>query len=181
MALNRVDKQRNFEELYRRHLVAIARYAHRRVPGADAVDVVAETFAVAWRRFEDAPAEPETLPWLYGVSRHVLANKRRGQLRRHALNERLRSDWSPPVNEHSQLSAELSVLQEALSGLSEFDREVLQLAGFEELSAGEIAVALELSPDVVRNRLSRARARLRDALGTAQSVAAESELPGELS
>ena len=73
------------------------------------------------------------------------------------------------------------MLQEALSGLSEFDREVLQLAGFEELSAGEIAVALELSPDVVRNRLSRARARLRDALGTAQSVAAESELPGELS
>ena len=154
-----VVKHGDFEELYRRHLEAIVRYAHRRADATDAIDVVAETFAVAWRRFDDVPREPESLPWLYGISRNVLANQRRGQLRRHALNGRLRDEWLPSPNSGVELSTELIQLQDALGALSENDREVLQLAGFEELSAQEIAVVSSVSPEVVRNRLSRARSR----------------------
>ena len=157
-------KDSEFEELYRRHLRAIVRYAHRRAGPAEAIDVVAETFAVAWRRFDDAPTEPQTLPWLYGISRNVFANQRRGQLRRHALNDRLRDEWLPSPNSEVELSTELIQLNEALGALSENDREVLQLAGFEELSAREIAHVLSVSPEVVRNRLSRARSRLREAI-----------------
>ena len=153
-------KDSEFEELYRRHLRAIVRYAHRRAGPAEAIDVVAETFAVAWRRFDDAPTEPQTLPWLYGISRNVFANQRRGQLRRHALNDRLRDEWLPSPNSEVEFSTELI----QLGALSENDREVLQLAGFEELSAREIALVLSVSPEVVRNRLSRARSRLREAI-----------------
>ncbi|MEV4497220.1 sigma factor-like helix-turn-helix DNA-binding protein [Micromonospora arborensis] len=45
------------------------------------------------------------------------------------------------------------------------DREVLMLTFWEGLEPREIAVVLQVSPAVVRTRLSRARARLRDILG----------------
>jgi DNA-directed RNA polymerase specialized sigma24 family protein len=52
-------------------------------------------------------------------------------------------------------------VQAALSRLGELDREVLTLTVWEGLPPREVAAVLRLSPDVVRTRLSRARARLR--------------------
>lgn len=151
-----------FAELYRSHLQAIVRYAARRTSGPNAVDVAAETFAVAWRRFDDIPSDAE-LPWLYGVARRTLANQRRGELRRTALHDKLCTDWlvSSPGSPDSD---DLSPLREALDSMSDSDRDVLLLAGVEELKPSEIAMVLEVSPEVARNRLSRARARLRAAL-----------------
>ena len=127
--------------------------------------MAAETFAVAWRRFDDIPSDAE-LPWLYGVARRTLANQRRGELRRTALHDKLCTDWlvSSPGSPGSPDSDDLSPLREALDSMSDSDRDVLLLAGVEELKPSEIAMVLEVSPEVARNRLSRARARLRAAL-----------------
>ena len=76
--------------VYERYAADIAAYALRRSAAADAADVVADTFLVAWRRRGDIPAEPKTLPWLYGVARRVLANQRRSRNRRTRLHDRLR-------------------------------------------------------------------------------------------
>ncbi len=153
------DRQTRFESVYRAHVAAIGRYASRRTDAADAVDVVAETFAVAWRRIDEVP--PDALPWLYGVARRVLANQRRGGIRRTALHTRLCEAWVQPV---SPPPAHLETLRTAIHSLTEADREILLLAGAEELSPREIAVVLDLRPEVARNRLSRARQRLRDAM-----------------
>jgi DNA-directed RNA polymerase specialized sigma24 family protein len=40
--------------------------------------VVAETFAIAWRRVDAIPAGDQARLWLYGVARNVLAEHRRG-------------------------------------------------------------------------------------------------------
>src|SRR5689334_12313037 len=68
------DAQR-FEALYRAHYAAVARFVHRRTGAGGVDEAVAETFAVAWRRLEDVPADP--LPWLYVVARNVLYAERR--------------------------------------------------------------------------------------------------------
>src|SRR5439155_83532 len=68
---------------------AVFAYARRRATKDEADDVVSETFLVAWRRFDELPAEP--LPWLIGTARKVLANRRRSDDRRDALVVRLRS------------------------------------------------------------------------------------------
>jgi DNA-directed RNA polymerase specialized sigma24 family protein len=65
--------RRQFEATHRQVLA----YAMRRTRiEADAEDIAAETFAIAWRRMTEVPPIP--LPWLYGVARRLLANQRRG-------------------------------------------------------------------------------------------------------
>lgn len=158
-----------FDDFYGAHLNAVANYVSRRCSQADVLDVVAETFVVAWRRFEEIPDDSTARPWLYGVARRVLANHIRGSRRRAALSERLQSEWQPAVV--SSPATTLAPLRRALDTLTESDREVLMLAGLEELSPAEIAVALELTPEAARTRLSRARSRLRAQLDADASAA----------
>ncbi len=162
--MNRTTTARKarFAELYESHLEAIVNYLERRASHTDAVDVAAQTFATAWRRLEDVPAGAE-LPWLYGVAGRTLANHRRGNVRRTALHDKLVSEWEGS-SEPTQLADTMLPLRDALDSLSEEDRNILLLAGVEELKPAEIAVVLDVSPEVARNRLSRARTRLRAAL-----------------
>jgi hypothetical protein len=76
-----------FELLFRDHAGAVRAYAARRSSLDDADDVVAEVFLIAWRRIDDLPDDP--LPWLLGVARRVLANRRRGEVRRAAVKANL--------------------------------------------------------------------------------------------
>ena len=77
-----------FNALFARHYPAVYGYAVRRVGRDEAGDAAAEVFTVAWRRLGRVPAEPETLPWLYGVARRVVANQERAARRRLRLEAR---------------------------------------------------------------------------------------------
>ncbi len=156
-----------FRALYSEHGRAILAYAVRRVrEPQDAADVVAETFLVAWRRQADVPAGDEARLWLYGVARRALANQARSERRRERLAERLRHELPAAVAAVSapRTSAEFAVLA-ALRELPEPDREVLLLAGWEQLEPGQIAAVLGITGVAARARLLRARRRLRAHLG----------------
>jgi RNA polymerase sigma factor (sigma-70 family) len=56
-------------------------------------------------------------------------------------------------------------VQAALARLGELDREVLTLTVWEGLQPREVATVLEVSPEAVRTRLTRARGRLRELIG----------------
>lgn len=155
-----------FRSLYSAHFDAVLGYALRRTPRSeDAADVVSETFLVAWRRGPHVPVGDAALPWLYGVARRVLANQRRGELRRRRLGERLRSDLATLVPDISDRIVQDETVNTAMARLSARDEEILQLHLWEELEPREIADVLGLPTTVVRPRLSRARARLRAQLG----------------
>lgn len=62
------DRKR-FDELWNEHAASIYAYAARRVGRETAEEVVADVFAVAWRRIGDLPERE--LPWLYGLGRNV--------------------------------------------------------------------------------------------------------------
>ena len=76
-----------FTALFRRHYPRVLAFVSRRTDQARAHDVVAETFATAWRHFARLPAEP--LPWLYRVARNSLANEERAARRQSRLAERI--------------------------------------------------------------------------------------------
>src|SRR3954447_14589009 len=79
----RVQEHQEFERFVDDHHVAVWRYALRRAEPADVDDVVAETFTVAWRRWDVARAGG--LPWLYRTAAFVLANRARGRTRENRL------------------------------------------------------------------------------------------------
>jgi len=90
-----------FTDLFDRTHGPLLAYAVRRVADpADAADVVAETFVVAWRRLDDVPTGQAARPWLFGVARRVLANHYRGERRRLALADRLREQVVEAVPAH---------------------------------------------------------------------------------
>ena len=76
------ERARRLEALFDAHSGRVFAYAARRSSPQDADDVVGETFLVAWRRLDAVP--PDALPWLLGVARKVLSNRRRGLLRNRA-------------------------------------------------------------------------------------------------
>lgn len=158
-------RRQRFELLFDRHRRAVLGYALRRVESpADAADVVAGTFVVAWRRIDEVPDGEAARPWLLGVARRALANERRGHRRRFALAERLGQELvvqtSSPQREGVE-DARTSDVWKALAQLSQEDREVLLLAGWEELEPAQIATVLGIRAVTARSRLHRARRRLR--------------------
>ena len=151
-----------FEALFTRHQRAVLAYAMRRSPTvADAEDVTAETFTIAWRKIDAIPAD-EALPWLYAVARRVLANHRRGTGRRERLAALLRVEDVPtPLRAGEDRDGPAF---DALASLSPPDQELLRLVAWEELGNREIAAVLGISANAVAIRLHRARARFAEAL-----------------
>jgi RNA polymerase sigma-70 factor (ECF subfamily) len=153
-----------FETLFMSHHDPVLRYLLRRCDNReDAADLVAETFLIAWRRLDDLPAD-QPLPWLYGVARRVVANHRRGEIRRHGLADKLRGHLiSSPQYDAADLeltSSELGWAARAFRRLSDSDRELLSLAAWEGLDTAQLAAALGCSKNAAVVRLHRARRRL---------------------
>lgn len=158
-----MSREDQIAALYQRYSPQIAAYARRRAAPEEAADVVSETFLVAWRRSEDIPPEPHSLPWLYGVARHVLSNQRRSTQRRGRLWKRLSSQFAehhvPPAAIEERCEFEL--VGRALSDLSDDDAEILRLVAWEGMSTTQVAAILDIEPNAARQRLHRARVRLR--------------------
>jgi RNA polymerase sigma-70 factor (ECF subfamily) len=139
-------------------------FALRRTPTPDdAADVVAETFLTAWRRLDEVPDPPDSRLWLYAAARRVLANQRRGQQRYQRLAVRLRAVRAGQVGAASGGVAiddrDTATVAAAFGRLKADDREVLAMAGWEGLTADEIARVLGCTAGTARVRLHRARGR----------------------
>ena len=151
-----------FDALFTAHQRSVLAYAMRRTQTpADAEDVAAETFTIAWRKVDVIPrAEP--LPWLYAVARRVLANHRRGLGRRERLAALLRGEDVPtPMRAGDDLDGPTFA---ALASLSPADQEVLRLVAWEDLGNQEIAQVLGITTNAVAIRLHRARSRFANTL-----------------
>ena len=149
-------RDERFEGLFRENYPAVRAYALRRTSGDAAQDVVSETFLVAWRRLDEVPAD--ALPWLYGVARRVLANRRRTADRSAALEERL-AGAEPRVagGDPGERAGDAEILRIALGRLSEPSREALMLVAWHGLSGVRAARAAGCSRAAFAVRLHRAR------------------------
>lgn len=156
-----------FQRMYDEYYGSVVSYVLRRADTAeDAYDAVSETFLTAWRRLDDLPEGPATLPWLYGTARRMLANSYRGAQRQRRLLTRIETEQSSRIGGENELpdSSELRSIAVAFSRLSVADQEVLVLAASEDLNGVEIAAVVGCKPVTARVRLFRARARFAKAL-----------------
>jgi RNA polymerase sigma-70 factor, ECF subfamily len=148
-----------YEDLYGR----VHAYAARRVGREAADEIAADTFLVAWRRFDELPRQP--LPWLYGVARNVVLRHRSALARQELTRRCLESE-----PDCTRTEGDDSVLWEAWHQLSDRDREVLALVAWEELPIGDAALVLRCSPATFSVRLHRARRRLERRLEQTHSL-----------
>jgi RNA polymerase sigma factor (sigma-70 family) len=160
------ERQARFEALYAANHAPVLGYALRRTANPDdAADILSETFLTAWRRLDELPPGDDARLWLYGVARRVLANYYRGERRRSALADRLRTELASSYVP-SELDGESAEITAALRRLPPRHRELLTLNAWEGLDYGEIATVLGCSRNAARIRLHRARLRLADELAS---------------
>ncbi len=161
-----VVTEQAFEDVFDEHGAAVFAYLLRRTSREDAEDLLSEAFLTFWRKFGGRQMPDEPVPYLLAIARRLLANHRRSDARRTALQDRIAREpvaMPPGVEE----GAEGSGLLEALAQLSEPDREVLLLDAWEQLSGPEAARVLGCREGTYRQRLRRARGRLEALLETA--------------
>lgn len=163
-----------FVEVCRRHGPALRAYLRNRTRDGDvAADLLAETFAAAWkvrRRFKDE-RDGSAGPWLYGIARNQASlHGRRGVLARSA-RERIGMpvrDYGAAAYDEAEerLDGELlaPLLGRALAALSTLDRRAIELRIVDERSYDEIGTRLAITPAAARTRVYRALSALRASL-----------------
>ncbi len=155
--MSRAITAEEFEELYRSTVRDVLGFVRRRTTG-DAEDLVAEAYAIAWRRRGDLPSPVLRRAWLFGIARKLLVADQRRRRREGELVEELAS--LPGVAALSPDEARARAVSAALSRLPVADQEILRLSVWESLAPAEIAVVLGLRPATARVRLHRARRAL---------------------
>jgi RNA polymerase sigma-70 factor, ECF subfamily len=180
-------------DLFERHRSRLRLMVHlrldRRVQArVDSSDVLQEAFLEAAERYERYRANPTMPPFLW---LRFLVGQRLVQMHRQHLGVKARSAGRevslfhgalPQANSESlaaqllgklsspsqaAMRSELQVrLQEALNSMDEFDREVLVLRHFEQLTNVETAQVLGIQQRAASKRYVTALRRLKDILGT---------------
>jgi RNA polymerase sigma-70 factor (ECF subfamily) len=157
------------------HYDAVTRYCLRRIATQEVNDVVADVFAIAWRKIDALPTGEAALPWLFSVARNEIRHRHRATSRLRRLRERTigQADQADPGPEPVVVShAEYADLMSALRTLRPDDQEVLLLRTQEDLDYEQIGLAVGTSPEAARKRVARAIQRLRKAAGIPNPVAA---------
>jgi len=147
----------------------------------DAEEVAQETLLKVFESFGQLREPERVRPWVFRIARNECLMKRRKSVfapsKELSLDQFLPAkdqrdghvllqiaDWSG-LPEDQVLNAELKAeLQRAISELPENYRSVIVLRDVEELSTQETAHILDLTDDVVKTRLHRARLAVRQKL-----------------
>jgi RNA polymerase sigma-70 factor (ECF subfamily) len=176
-APTRSDRDR-FESLAMPHLAVLHRVALRLTRnGADAADLVQETFLRAYRTFASFREGTNERAWLFTILYSISANQHRARRRRpievsldapdtEERRETEIADWSGTerILSNPRLSWEGSEAARALASLPERFRLPVQMIDLEELSYEEAAGVLGCPVGTLRSRLYRGRRRLALAL-----------------
>jgi RNA polymerase sigma-70 factor (ECF subfamily) len=141
-----------------------------------AEDLLDETWLRLVRHAARLLPETRLGPWLFTVARNLYWSQRRDALVEDSSVAELLTLWPSPTPWPSpfDLAAadELTRrLERALSTLAPPSREVLLLVGHEGLTPTDAAAICGISPEALRQRLSRARAALAEKLRDTPAVA----------
>lgn len=148
-----------FEELYRRYYAPALLYAQGLCRSRHlAEDMVQEAFCRAWLSLPNDVTSFRG--WLFRVLRNLLIDHQRRQKHLTADDPPEQADTHTPESALLQRE-DAAALYRALERLNAADRELLTLHCFARLTASELAEALHATPAAIRQRLHRARARLR--------------------
>jgi RNA polymerase sigma-70 factor, ECF subfamily len=175
----RADDQAAFGEL-------VERYQHRLVGimghivghATEAEDLAQEVFLRVYRTRHKYTPKAKFSTWLFTIANNLALNSIRDKRRRAAVSldvqdssfqgsrpgEPRTPDKSVPPTQRLQQEELAAVVRRALDDLNERQRVAVVLNKFEDMNYAEIAEVMGLTTKGVKSLLSRARAKLREAL-----------------
>jgi RNA polymerase sigma factor (sigma-70 family) len=126
-------------------------------------DISQDVFITAWKKLPELREPDKLRPWLCGIARNLINSSHRRTSREHTLltttPDLLPPTADPTPSPHAQAVSheEQTLLWRALSQIPDLYREPLILFYRQENSILQIADALGLSEETVKQRLSRGR------------------------
>jgi RNA polymerase sigma factor (sigma-70 family) len=175
-----------FSRIVSRYQTLICSLAYSRTGNfGQSEEVAQETFVTAWKHLRHLREPAKLRAWLCGIVRNRIQKSLRQEGREpaHHAEPLARADESPA---HEALPSEQAVRREeeamlwrALEQIPETYRESLILFYREHQSVEAVAAALELSEDAVKQRLSRGRKLLHEAVLALVEGTLERTKPGK--
>ena len=176
-----MDGKRSFQEIYEKFHPGILRFLARLVGEEEAEDVAQEVFLRVDRGLEGFRGESSIGTWIYRIARNAALDRLRSrpawlestrQLQTHGSEKDPEGGMIQIPDEGASLERYLigKEMSECIRGrvdtLPESYRRVLLLSELAGMTNAEIASAIGVSEGAVKIRLHRARALLREDLGT---------------
>ncbi|KAF5031047.1 ECF RNA polymerase sigma factor SigK [anaerobic digester metagenome] len=150
-----------FEELYGRHKSRVFGFLMGKLKDrSEAEDTFQAIFAKLHQNRHRYRQDIPFLPWLFTISRNTLID----HVRKKAARRKFVTDSEYPVDSYADPGPGLGSMDEVLSelaGLSESQRQALELRFSQGLTFAEIAERMQTSADNSRQIISRAVRKLR--------------------
>lgn len=157
-----------FAETVRRHLPLVLSAARRQLTVPDAAeDVAQQVFALLAQKMSSLAPNVVLAGWLYHTTCHLASEHNRSEgRRRHREQNAMAMTDSPhlPAEVEDHWRQLRPVLDDAMTKLSEPDRDAVLLRYFEGRSLDEVGRSLGVTADAAQKRVSRALDRLRETL-----------------
>lgn len=169
-----------FAGLVSRHQQMVCALAYSRTGSfAASEDVAQETFLAAWRRIAKADLPENFRAWLCGTVRNLAARFHRDHAPAAPLVTDAMDERTPAPSLELAAREEEAFVWSALERLPENYRDPLVLFYRQEQSVREVAATLGLSEEAVRQRLTRGRTMLQEAVCTRVETALRGSAPGK--
>jgi RNA polymerase sigma factor (sigma-70 family) len=178
-----------FEEIVRRFVSPVEATAYAITGDPDkSEDITQEAFVAAWQRLRQLEHPEKLRAWLCAIARNIARQSLRSAPR-DPLHATIALDSAPESATVADLPSAAEVAMEkerrrlawqAIEGIPEDYRLPLVLYYREGQSVREVAAALDLSEDTVRQRLSRARGMVRTEVSRMVEVTLQSTRPAPM-
>jgi len=158
-----------FGEVVHRHADLVYSAALRQVGSPDSageiaqrvfIDLARKARSLAGRLREDA----SLAGWLYRATRYAALNLLRNERRRHARERQVMQELHSASESSPDWNSVSPLLDEAISGLGEQERDALLLRFFKNQDFRAVGAALGVSDDTAQKRVARGLEKLRVAL-----------------
>ena len=148
------------EDCYRTLGPLVMSYLSRYVPAADIEDVMQRVFYEVWRSHDRYDPSLSLRAWVLGIARKRAIDHLRKRRDTVVSLDSVREITGEDGRDIADRLAWADEVRGALRGLPDMQREVIQMAYFDDYSQSEIAVALDIPLGTVKTRTSRGLQRL---------------------